>query len=899
MRRRVWLWCAFGALGLLGGCVTPTTPGNQAPVAVVGATPSSGPAPLTVAFTSAGSADPDGTIASYSWDFGDGSPTASSPAPSHTYVTSGTFTATLTVTDNASAPAVATTTITVDPHVNQSPVAVAAATPSSGIAPLAVSFSSAGSSDPDGTIASYSWDFGDGSPASSDPNPSHTYAANGLYVASLTVTDDAGAVNTATATVTVDPNQPPVAVATGTPTVGKAPLAVSFSSAGSNDPDGGQLTYSWDFGDGSPHSSLASPSHTYAAGTHLAVLTVTDPQGGTDTASVSIVSNANQPPVAAANGTPTAGQVPLTVNFSSAGSTDVDGGIVSWSWAFGDGNTSSQPNPTYTYSAVGTYTATLTVRDAEGATDTAQVVIDVNPIPNVPPTAAASGTPLTGTQPLTVVFSSAGSGDSDGTIVSYSWDFGDGGTSTQPNPSHTYTTPGTYTATLVVKDNSNGTGTATVTPIVVNVNQLPTAAANGTPLTGKEPLTVAFSSSGSSDPESTTLTYSWDFGDGGTSTQANPSHTYTAAGSYTAVLTVTDANGGSDTASVAISVVPNQPPVAVANAAPQSGPRNLLVSFDGSSSVDPDGASLTYAWNFGDGGTSTLAKPTHSYAAGNYMATLVVTDSNGAVDSDTVAISVYVDDDGDGAQPPADCNDHDATIKPGAADPLDAAGVDSNCDGVDGVASDTAFVKVTGGADSGTCGTLAAPCASIGQGIGRALATGKHVVQVAAGTYGRFQLASGVTVRGGYSQSFVGRSGTTTVAGSFEPSLGSYVGIWAASIGSPARVADLTVNAGGVAGSASAGVVVSGAASTVTLENLDVTAGTGTNPAGVLVQASSTVAITGSTVASGTATGAGSSAYGVRAIGGSTVSVTDSTVTASSVPGVITTVSGKWVWSSL
>ena len=86
----------------------------------------------------------------------------------------------------------------------------------------------------------------------------------------------------------------------------------------------------------------------------------------------------------------TGGQAPLTVVFSSAGSTDNDGGITGYAWDFGDGNSSTSANPTYTYSAEGTYTATLTVSDVEGATDSSSVTIDVDPIPNVPPTVVAT-----------------------------------------------------------------------------------------------------------------------------------------------------------------------------------------------------------------------------------------------------------------------------------------------------------------------------------------------------------------------------------------------------------------------------------------------------------------------------------------------------------------------------
>ncbi|HVP10078.1 MAG TPA: glycoside hydrolase family 44 protein, partial [Phycisphaerae bacterium] len=146
-------------------------PVNQPPNAVISAIPTSGTAPLTVSFSGTGSSDPDGSIASYAWAFGDGA-TATGATASHTYQTAGTYTAKLTVTDNGGATASTTVTITVA-AANQPPKAVISATPASGAAPLAVSFNGTGSSDPDGSIASYAWAFGDGATATG-ATASHT-----------------------------------------------------------------------------------------------------------------------------------------------------------------------------------------------------------------------------------------------------------------------------------------------------------------------------------------------------------------------------------------------------------------------------------------------------------------------------------------------------------------------------------------------------------------------------------------------------------------------------------------------------------------------------------------------------------------------------------------------------
>jgi PKD repeat protein len=245
-------------------------------------------APLDVVFSSAGSSDSDGTIASYDWDFGDLSPHSSAANPAHQYLGAGSYVATLTVTDDKGATGQNSVMITVASNV--APTAVAGVDKTSGVAPLDVVFSSAGSSDSDGTIASYDWDFGDGSPHSNVDNPSHTYTAAGSYTATLTVTDDKGAVSVpASVAVTVASNVAPTAVAGADQTSGAAPLDVTFSSAGSSDTDGTIVSYDWDFGDGTAHSNVDNPTHTYtAAGSFTATLTVTDDKGATGTATVAI-----------------------------------------------------------------------------------------------------------------------------------------------------------------------------------------------------------------------------------------------------------------------------------------------------------------------------------------------------------------------------------------------------------------------------------------------------------------------------------------------------------------------------------------------------------------------------------------------------------------------------------
>ncbi|MEZ5359993.1 MAG: PKD domain-containing protein [Candidatus Zixiibacteriota bacterium] len=237
------------------------------------------------------------------------------------------------------------------------------------------------------------------------------------------------------------------------------------------------------------------------------------------------------PPVAAFTGTPTSGTAPLTVSFTDQST----GSITSWSWTFGDGGTSTSQSPSHQYTSAGTYSVTLTVTGpggSDGETKTNYITVS----PCVAPTAAFSGTPTSGDYPLAVAFTNSSTG-----ATSYSWNFGDGGTSTQTNPSHTYTAAGTYTVTLTAtnacgSDDEVKTGYITVTTPPCYA---PVADFSGTPTSGTYPMAVSFTDLSTNSPTS----WSWNFGDGGTSTAQNPSHTYTAAGTYTVSLTATNSCG--------------------------------------------------------------------------------------------------------------------------------------------------------------------------------------------------------------------------------------------------------------------------------------------------------------------------------------------------------------------
>jgi len=267
-------------------------PINLPPMARLSAEPMSGQAPLLVSFDGGASQDPDSTITGYHWDFGD-STGGEGAQISHTYQDSGTYTVTLTVTDGHGATDSAGVEISVT--ANSAPVAVIDAGPLSGYAPLTVILNASGSSDNDGSIVSYSWDFGDNS-SQAGVEAEHIYNISGNHVVTLTVTDDGGATGTATVTVQVATNSPPeILDFSANPTeFDNPPGKVTFTcSAMDNDND--NLSYSLDFGDGKFTTELPA-SHNYTKkGTYDAVLTVADDHGNEVDQAVTIVVNNLRP----------------------------------------------------------------------------------------------------------------------------------------------------------------------------------------------------------------------------------------------------------------------------------------------------------------------------------------------------------------------------------------------------------------------------------------------------------------------------------------------------------------------------------------------------------------------------------------------------------------------------
>jgi PKD repeat protein len=425
-----------------------------------------------------------------------------------------------------------------------------------------------------GTATSWNWSFGDGTswynttvPANKNP-PAHPYGSAGSFTASL-MTSNAGGSTTTTTPInvydlpTADFSANPSPVGTG--------ATVTFTSATT----GSSLTYAWNFGSGATPatSTAANPTCTYATtGSKTVSLTVSDPAGSITpvTHTVTVIAG----PTAAFTPNVTAIRTNGYVLFTdgSSGSPQV------WNWSFGDSsylNSTATSNPVHQYTANGTYPVTLTVNKTVGASSASATINVYNQ-----PLGDFTGTPTSVMTGQTVTFT----GTTTGFTTGWSWDFGAGAspaTSTNQNPTVTYSTAGPKTVVLTRSNPLESNSTTKVAYITVTVPSVPVPVITSDKTSGDVPLTVAFSST-TSDALVPTA-YLWVFGEGNTSTVANPSFTFRTAGNYNVNLSITNASGTGTSALYSIvaseRVAPPAPsPGATINGTTNAFGANLSVS---------------------------------------------------------------------------------------------------------------------------------------------------------------------------------------------------------------------------------------------------------------------------------------------------------------------------------
>jgi PKD repeat protein len=578
----------------------------------------------TVNFDAACSADVDGSIASYAWDFGDGA-TASGQKTSHLFATAGVYTARLTVTDdNGAAVEAGPVTIT----VNAPPTAVIEWFPAVPQVDEIVRFDAGASTDPDGQVKNWAWGFGDAASEDDTGTPLHAYGDPGLYTVTLEILDNWG--GRATATEQLRINAPPVATFSASPSGSIVQGAsVLFDASQSRDLDGTLAGLVWDFGDGEQGAG-PTPSHAYLCpGSYVVRLEAIDDDGAIDAAERALQVKNVAPRVTLPDDLGGVEGTPLLLEPEVQEVCPES--PLAWLWKLGDGAHATTPFASHAWADDGAYVVTACARDPQNAEgcDEAQVVIA-----NAPPVVSA-GPDRAASQGEVVVFSGSFSDPGGLDTHTVAWDFGDGSSHAGSlSPAHTFTAVGAHTVRLQVEDDDGGAGTDTLVVHVANAPPIVDAGPDRSAREGEELWLSAVASDPGGDP----LELRWDLGDGAVGTGPGPfAHTFVDNGLYAVTVRALDPLGGaaSDTAWISVS---NQPPAADAGPA-LAGLEGDLLSFSGVASDLGPADTLSYAWSFGDGGLAATRVATHVYRdQGTYTATFTVLDDDGGVGSDGVEV---------------------------------------------------------------------------------------------------------------------------------------------------------------------------------------------------------------------------------------------------------------------
>ncbi len=575
--------------------------------------------------------DPGSDTLSYAWDFGDGE-SGTGSSTTHIFANDGTYSVTLTVTDGDGGSDTGTVSVTV---TNVAPQIVSLTGDTSGNEGATLGFTATGS-DPGSDPLTYAWDFGDGATANG-ASVSHAFADDGTYTVTVTVSDDQETGGSDSLTVEVANVSPTISSVTGDFS-GLEGQSLSYQASAS-DPGDDTLTYTWDFGDGSDPVAgvdLIEVSHTYMdVDTYTLTLVVSDEDGGEASVTRTVNVGNDAPSISSLEGDVTGNEGDVLAFHATA--SDPGGDTLVYTWRFDDGSGDLSGDDladvTHVYADEGTYVLTLTVEDPGGLSSTASLEISVA---NVAPTlvdittdeAAYIGSPVT--------FSAAASDPGQEDVLTYTWDFGDGSQDQEGSTTtHTYNIPDTYTVTVSVSDGDGGSDTG---QFDVEVQNVP-------PTVGQiqGPTELVEGGSGTYAVEASTpsgdLVYAWDFGDGTSSNEPSPTHTFPVDGTYTITLTVSDHYGGSVERQLEV-VVANAPPAITSVSIPGTADQGELVSFSVSAS-DPGDDPLRYRWDFGDGETAASAQATHRFpATGTYDIVVTVFDDTDASDSRTAAIEV-------------------------------------------------------------------------------------------------------------------------------------------------------------------------------------------------------------------------------------------------------------------
>ena len=486
------------------------------------------------------------------------------------------------------------------------------ATPISGCSPLLVNFSDLSTGNP----TSWKWDLGNGT-ISYLKNPAVTYFTPGQYNVKLEITN-AGDTNAIVKNQFITVYAVPSVNFGGTPLNGCFPLPVQFTDQ-SNAGSGSVSKWEWDFGDGNL-SSTQSPAHIYlSAGNFNVSLRVTNSFGCITTVTkAQYIKIPNSPKAGFTFSAPPSCTVPVTVGFTNTST----GGATNYQWDFGDGQSSTLTNPSHTYSITGTFTVRLITINASGCSDT---ITKINAV-------TVGGAKADFSIPAVICVNTPYfiNNTSSSVPINITWDFGDGTVASIISPTKTYYTTGNFIIKMVAGFGAcSGSVSKLITVIPKPVISF-TADKTGS---CRPPLTVNFSSTTAG-----AISYAWDFGDGITSTQQNPSHTYNSYGVYDVKLVATNASGCKDSL-VKAAYIKVQTPTVTIPGLPAKDCAPFTFTFN--ANVNSADAVTGYLWNFGDGTTSTIANPTHTFSTGVYTISVIITTAGGCTDTATVVDGIY------------------------------------------------------------------------------------------------------------------------------------------------------------------------------------------------------------------------------------------------------------------
>jgi gliding motility-associated-like protein len=549
-----------------------------------------------------------GSLSSYHWDFGDGK-TSTLKDPYHLYSVEGTYKLTLIIFSDKGCSDTAHDSITIYPMPK-------ASFSSANICPYDSMIFANNSSISSGTMT-YEWDFGDGD-SSLSASPKHKYATDGKYRVRLIAISGKGCRDTITDSFTVYP-KPKAAFSY----VNICRIDSMHFADGSTVKSGTIISWDWDFGDGK-NSAAQNPAHLYAAaGNYNVRLAISTANGCVDT----LINLVTVHPM------PAAGFTKSDICFGNAvpfrdTSTIATGNITGWQWNFGDtgsgaANISSLQNPNHMFSRFGTFGIKLKVTSQFGCKDSVTDSVVIFPKPK-----AKFGASTACFSDTTIFKDSSIIGS--GNINSWSWDFGDGSTSNIENPVHLYGSSGTYNVQLIIFSDK-GCGDT----ILKKVNVFPRPKADFSFANSCRRDSVLFTNK-SLISTGAIGSYHWDFGDGTTSAKKDPYHLYSIEGIYKVTLITYSDKACSDTFSNSITIYP------MPKAAFSSGntcPYDSMI-FANSSSISS--GTMTYAWDFGDGNSSSLTSPKHKYATdGKYIVRLIAISDKGCRDTVKDSFTVY------------------------------------------------------------------------------------------------------------------------------------------------------------------------------------------------------------------------------------------------------------------